>query len=1555
MVSTKSPVVIIGNNFDLISKCVDILCDFSFEIACVCSEDENLIQYLKKRNISIAKNVEEFSRFLKTKSVDYLFSIQNPFFLPAEVLACVNKMSINCHNTLLPTYAGQHGTSWAIWFNETQSGITWHIISNVLDAGDIIHQVSFAIEAEETAFSLELKCQEYAKNSLPELIKLLDNLSRTPQNLHKRSLFYRHSRPCGFAVLDIKDNAETIYRKFRALYFGTKTNTIALLKFKYKDQYFVINNIQVLSTISNKIAGTIVNVKENILQIATTSYDALISYQKLPFEFYNKEILVNEILSQETLPLLQQREHAENMAKDELYWLSQFKDFKAGKNFTQQEHTTYSHFKEYSAIPYETLIDKNLANPKINLENVLTIILAYLYKINDYQDFSVCVAGLNLHTLWPETISKICCDKKPFNSNFSETFDYIPFHQNICESLNELENRKPYMQDLLLRYPNEAELIFSSTIFINITNSGFVDYISYSPIIIDIDQSKQLIRLLIAEEYQTNYPFFLNFIETHLKTLSQQWVRQGKALNKITLLSPQEISYIMKWNNTEAYYPINTTVVELLDDICMKFPNNIALESESKAITYRDLKAQSDQIAKNILYTLQVPDLTNNYIAVFLDKSIDTIITFIAVLKTGAAYIVLDPSYPDVYLKNIAETSHARNYITSRKHLEKINDIIENANINAANILLLHNLFTLNHEVCLPKKLPSSSTAYVIFTSGSTGLPKGVMIAHQSLVNFTYTIISRLRIKSSDKALQFATLAFDTSIWEIYNTLLAGATLYVPTKNEVQLGENFKNTICHNKISVLIIAPSVLNIQPYFESPYIKTIIVGGEACSSNVVTMWGTKYSLVNVYGPTECTVISTISSPLNLNKEVSIGKPLANYQIMICDRYKQPALLGAIGEIVISGVGLAKGYINNQSLTENKFCNFNFLEENKLAYMSGDLGKWRIDGELEYFGRKDFQLKIAGRLIDTVAIENTINNFPGVHTGIVLPKIISEANTILNAYILMLDTNTEPPLNSLEEFLKSNLPFFMVPSKFYIITYLPLTPSGKIDRQKLLTSQEWKLLLPSVQNVPVTGLQKELSNIWKQTIGLDTAIDIKADFFKLGGSSLQITQLVSLIQEKYNIHISINNFLQSPTIEHLEVMVSKKGTSTQDVIGIVNEDISKFRQFLKDKKFQLTQFKMPTKIRKVFLTGITSPLGSYIAKYFLANNVELFCLIRTDNKNFSNVIAKLRRNSLTDQEISRLNLVEGNLNEEHFGLNQDLYDQIANEVDAVLNCAAFVNHVFSYEQLKNTNVYGVWRCIELAYTKRYKYVIHISALSILNVLKENTTQEDFIDIADCQPLSEISGYNLTKLVSELCLNELRTASNSSIIQIYRPGLIGGDSITGNHNYEDNHLLLLIKSCLQMSIAPICDISLNIIPVDCAAKFIVKSVLDNKANKDQIVYNIRNDSSLKFTNFLQFFAQRLNTQVKFVPFLEWQNKLRQIDITNALYPLLSLYLDENEASALQIYNFLSNVNNSLFQVKYNSLKLSSIPSLQELLPIYLEFLVKEEFFCEKPKPKPSI
>ncbi|MDF5725916.1 MAG: amino acid adenylation domain-containing protein, partial [Rhizonema sp. PD37] len=523
-----------------------------------------------------------------------------------------------------------------------------------------------------------------------------------------------------------------------------------------------------------------------------------------------------------------------------------------------------------------------------------------------------------------------------------------------------------------------------------------------------------------------------------------------QVVSEIPLLSAAERHQLLvEWNDTTREYPQDKCIHQLFEEQVEKTPNEIALVYEHQQLSYKDLNKRSNQLA-HYLQSLGVgPDVI---VGLCVERSIEMIVGLLGILKAGGAYLPLDPSYPQERLAFMIEDAQVPLLLTQKSFVDDLPNTCTEILVfeDLSEVLSALSFHTPN---CAAN---SRNLSYVIYTSGSTGTPKGVMVEHRSICNHMLWMKATFGLSSDDKVLQKTPFSFDASIWEFYAPLIAGGQLIVAQPGGHSDGNYIIQSVLQEGVTIIQLVPSLLNVlleQKGLENcRSLKHVFCGGEQLRHDLQQKFYARVSSVlhNFYGPTEACIDATwwTCQEIEGDSVVPIGRPIANTQIYVLDSYLQPVPIGVAGELYISGAGVARGYLNRPELTAQKFIANPFSDDQVRLYWTGDLGRWRSDGNIEFLGRIDSQVKLRGFRIELGEIEAVLSSHPQIQQAVV---IATEDIQRLVAYVVSKEETLDT--NQIREFLKQQLPTYMVPSAFVILDTLPLTPNGKIDRKALPT----------------------------------------------------------------------------------------------------------------------------------------------------------------------------------------------------------------------------------------------------------------------------------------------------------------------------------------------------------------------------------------------------------------------------------------------------------------------------------------------------------------------
>jgi amino acid adenylation domain-containing protein/non-ribosomal peptide synthase protein (TIGR01720 family) len=643
----------------------------------------------------------------------------------------------------------------------------------------------------------------------------------------------------------------------------------------------------------------------------------------------------------------------------------------------------------------------------------------------------------------------------------------------------------------------------------------------------------------------------INRLTGHLKTLvAGALAHPQKCLSKLPLLTDAEQQQLLAWNDTATDYPLDKTIVDLFEEQVEKTPDNIAVVFENQSLTYRQLNEKANQLAHYLL-SLKMDNgsliTDNSLIAIAVERSLEMVIGLLGILKMGGAYVPIDPSYPPARIRYLLDDS-ATPLLLTVSHLKaqlSLDELESDCVVVCLDEVDLANRPFVNPSV----SRKADDLAYVIYTSGSTGKPKGVMVEYKGLVNLALTQISIFRISSKSRVLQFASFSFDASVSEIKTTLLTGATLYLVPKARLLDSAYLTTLMVQQQISHITLPPSFLSNLSDQALSGLKTLVVAGEACPAEWVKQWANKVRFINAYGPTESTVCASVALCFSEMDTVGIGQPIANTRIYILDAQLRPLPPGIPGELCIAGTGLARGYLNRPELTKEKFIQVELFGKTERIYKTGDLARWLPDGNLEYLGRIDHQIKLRGFRIELGEIEAVINQHPAVKEAVVT-LFESDDNKRLVAY-LTTDSKSNDLVDSLKKRLKASLPDYMMPSHFTVLERLPLTHNGKIDR-KALPAPEFNLT--SVYELPRNDIEQQLAQIWSRLLKQNN-ISIHDNFFSLGGDSILSIQIVAHARQA-GLQLTPRDLFEHQTVAELATAV-RFGVETDAEQGLVTGEV--------------------------------------------------------------------------------------------------------------------------------------------------------------------------------------------------------------------------------------------------------------------------------------------------------------------------------------------------------------------------------------------------------------
>nr|WP_281176385.1 non-ribosomal peptide synthetase [Pseudonocardia acaciae] len=633
-----------------------------------------------------------------------------------------------------------------------------------------------------------------------------------------------------------------------------------------------------------------------------------------------------------------------------------------------------------------------------------------------------------------------------------------------------------------------------------------------------------------------------------VETLFARWVRLLEAaagdpdtpISQLDILTAEERHRLLVDHNDTATPIRSACLPELFESQVHAAPQATAVVFEDTVMSYAELNAAANRLAHLLIARGVGPE---HIVALALPRSTDLLIATLAVLKAGAAYLPLDPDYPDTRIEFMLRDAQPTLLITNA-HTQ--NDlpaaesdsflVIDDADITSV-LETCSDTDPTDHQRTIP--LLPEHPAYLIYTSGSTGRPKAVVICHTGIASLAATEIERSRVDAHSRVLQLASPSFDVSFWEMCMGLLSGAALVIAPAERSLPGAPLVALVNRERVTHMTVPPSVLAALPSPDSlPLVTTLVTAGEACSADLVTSWSKGRRMVNAYGPTEITACATMSSLSETTRApVPIGRPNRNTRVFVLDAGLGLVAPGVVGELYIAGPGLARGYLGRPGLSAGRFVACPFGGSGERMYRTGDLVRWNSEGELEFLGRADEQVKVRGFRIEPGEIESVLCVHPGVERAVVVAREDRPGDVRLVGYVIAPEGAVDPSL--VREFVRGRLPEYMVPAAVVVLDGLPLTPNGKLDRRALPAPDFGSGVAGRAARSPQEQL---LAELFAEVLGV-ASVAVEDDFFALGGHSLLATRLVARIRATLGVEVGVRALFDAPTVAGLAARLVDSG----------------------------------------------------------------------------------------------------------------------------------------------------------------------------------------------------------------------------------------------------------------------------------------------------------------------------------------------------------------------------------------------------------------------------
>ncbi len=1154
--------------------------------------------------------------------------------------------------------------------------------------------------------------------------------------------------------------------------------------------------------------------------------------------------------------------------------------FERAKNFweSQFENLEFSYLKDFQSGSYEAIrksviLSKEETNTlvefcnshKVSLFSLFMAILnIYLAKINNTNSSIVGTPILNRCNFKEKNTTGMYISTVPFRMEIGKDCSCIDFIEQVSKhELSVFRNQRyPYnrlldtirkkfnisknLYDVCLSYQNarnhraSCAVPYSCRWLFNHCVVNNLDIHLY-----DIDDTG-----MISIYYDFKKELFtldeINLLHERLMAMLTQIIANPELkIKDLETVSPKEKIYILEEYNHTKTTDNFVSVYDLFKRQLQKTPDKLAICYKDTKLTYKELNTFANLLASKLKdYDVHAGDI----VCLAFTDSIEFVASILATQKLGVCYIPIDVNYPNERIEYIANNSQAKLILTHPNTLKSVKidkDTVLRISLDDFDYQkedIVNIDYALKEDIVnIDYALKEDDLAYIIYTSGSTGNPKGVKISHKSLANYICWAIKQYVHGEETNFPLFSSVAFDLTVTSVYTPLCSGNSIYIYQNENAQL--LLEEIIKDNHVQIIKMTPGHFTLLQDLDlsNSIVSKFILGGDILTKEmcekITSMFSHPIHIYNEYGPTEATVGCMIYEyrTEDTYTSVPIGYPIDNTQILLLNQDLELVPLGHIGEMYISGDCLALGYTDEQK-TLDKFIDNPFYPGQKI-YKTGDLAILHSDGIMEYLGRTDFQVKLNGYRIELGEIQSDLLTHPNIK-DVYIALITIDEHKFLCAYYV-----SDKEIEDLSSFLKKTLPSYMIPTYFIKLDKIPLTINGKVDKSALPLPKKNHNKYVKPQN----KLEETLQEIFTELLEQKSKISVEDDLFDYYVDSLLLIKAQSILYSK-GISINTQDFYEYPTIRKLAdflLVAQPKETSVliekMPIIKEIKKPIDASKEF-----------------RRVILFGATGFLGIHILYFLLLHtSCKVFCVIR--KKDLVDPLARFIKkfnfyfpNVEIEHYLYRIKIVEGNILDNHFGIEEDLYNRLGTTCDCVIDTAALVKHYGNYEVFNKTNVNSTKKMI--AFCKEFKIPLHyvstmsVSGNGLVKTPDADFTEDDLYIGQDYKKNVYVrSKFEAEKAVIEACKEEGFVAS------IYRLGTITNRYFDGmfQENFNDNAFLNRLEAFIDLGIFPkeLSQFCFEFSPVDVCANFIVQLLQHQQENLE--IYHLYNNRCISGENLV--------------------------------------------------------------------------------------------------------
>lgn len=1140
--------VLIGEH-PLLAQCATLLLERGHRVQGIVSPVARLRRWAAERGLPATDARPGLVEWLAAAPFDYLFSAANLRLLSPEVLALPRRLPINFHDAPLPRRAGVHATSWAILEGDTSHGVTWHVMTERVDAGAVLKRRAVPVDPADTAYTLNVKCYQAGVESFAELVDELAGSGGTPvpQELSRRTYHPRFAGPPRGGLVSWRAGAEALSAAVRACDFGPHRNGFGSVVLAMAHGFALVREARPAGDHSVAPPGTVVLI-EDAVTVATTTCDVRLRLATLSGE----PIAPAELVARwgvrpghrfvDAGPERAAAVVAAHRATrpHEEFWVDRLARV-APLRLPRHRTGAAASWRQ-----------RDFAVPGATSEAVLGALLAYLSMVTGGEGGDV---GLR----WGPRIDP-CAGLDELFAPYVPVRAPVPaagcdlagYSAQVTRQVAGDRGRGTFARDIWARYPELQPSIVEDwpiavDLVAELTPAGDGDaggVAAETALQVTIPRGGRACRWRVAADVP------VSLAEGFAAFLRAADDPAGRDVTRLPLLCDDDRrSVLVGWNDTAVAHPRGSCVPAMVTPWARRRPWAPAVVCAGTTLCYGELERRSNRLAAHLGRQGIGP---GSIVAIYLERSTDLVVALLAIMKAGAAYLPLDAVYPPERVAVMLADARPALLLTQ-------DSLAPGVPGGAVDILTLECAWSRTGEADGGEPYDRASPdelAYVIYTSGSTGVPKGVRVPHRALTNLLHAMAASPGFTERDRLLAVTTVCFDIAVLELLLPLVTGGCVEVAPDGVAADGFALRERIERGRPTVVQATPATwrMLLATGWGGDCALRAWCGGEALPPDLADALAARTAAVsNLYGPTETTIWSSVAA-VAPGEPVTIGRPIANTRFYVLDRWMRPLPPGLPGELYIGGAGVAAGYLDRPELTRERFLTSPFVDGETL-YRTGDLVCHRDDGEVEYLDRVDRQVKLRGFRIEPGEVEAVLCRYPGVRQAAIVVREDPPGDRRLVAYVVPAGSDGAPSAAQLRGYLAGALPRYMVPAAIVAVQSIPLTPNGKVDRAALrrpaqpepgLGGGEHPRPLPGAgpagtrtRERPATAareyeLERAIEAVWCDVLRLER-VGLDDGFFDLGGDSVLLMDAVARLRAELGAPLTRVDMFRYPTVRAL------------------------------------------------------------------------------------------------------------------------------------------------------------------------------------------------------------------------------------------------------------------------------------------------------------------------------------------------------------------------------------------------------------------------------------